>query len=111
MNEYQASMTETELVDSIIQLAKLHGWLVYHQRPMRTQDGQWRTGVQGDKGLPDLILARDGVVWFFECKSEKGTLSEEQKLWYHALPHCLVVKPEQWYSGEIEVVLTGKKER
>ena len=77
---YRNTMTEEEFTDTVIQLAKLRGWMVVHHRPAHTERG-WRTLVQGDPGLPDLILARDGIIWFIELKSARGQLSPVQKRW------------------------------
>jgi len=77
---YRNSMTEEQFCDTILQLAKLRGWMVVHHRPAKTERG-WRTLIQGDPGLPDLILARNGTIWFVELKSARGQLSEGQKKW------------------------------
>lgn len=55
-----------------------------HHRPARTDKG-WRTATQGDKGVPDLILARKGVVILAELKSMSGRLSAEQVQWAEAI--------------------------
>lgn len=86
-------MTEDELLGSVIDLAHLRGWLVVHHRPARTAQG-WRTPTQGDKGVPDLILARRGVVILAELKSDKGRLTAEQVRWQTALgTHHRVWRP------------------
>lgn len=76
-------MTEAELQDAIIAAAHAHGWLVHHDRPMRSAKG-WRTGVQGDAGFPDLVLARAGAVLIIECKSERGRYEPGQDEWLRA---------------------------
>ena len=113
--EIAKAMSEDELLTNVIAAAHRFGWLVCHIRPARTgkkyynKKGElkeaWNTPIQGDAGLDDVILARNGVVWFLELKKEDGTLSEAQKKWYHALPNCLVVKPRNWLSGEVEELL------
>lgn len=112
-------MSETQLQDSIINLAHYLGWLVMHQRPARLANGGYRTAIQGDKGFPDLVLARRGRVIFAELKSEKGTLSGGQFNWQHELygqpgvfdwkqhPEYYVWRPSTWLSGEIERILKG----
>ena len=77
-------LSERDFQEQIIQLAKLHGWMVHAERPARTKDG-WRTAIQGDPGFPDLVLAREGVVIYAELKSEKGRLSPAQIEWSVAL--------------------------
>lgn len=77
-------MTEDDLLHQVIDLAMLRGWMVVHHRPARTERG-WRTPTQGHKGVPDLILARRGVVILAELKSEKGRLTTEQVAWQQAI--------------------------
>lgn len=76
-------MSEQQLLDAVIDAAKLGGWRVCHVRPARTVNG-WRTAYQGHAGLPDLILARGGVVLLAELKSQEGRVSTEQREWLAA---------------------------
>lgn len=103
------TMTETELQSNIIDLAHTLGYLVHHSRPAINRRGQWSTAIEGDPGLPDLILAKGGLVWFVECKREKGQLSEYQLRWRHHLRYgyyCLW-RPSDWLNGTIEATLRG----
>jgi len=59
VSQLARAMTEQQLLDAIVQAAKLHGWMVAHFRPALTAKG-WRTPMQGDPGFPDLVLARKG---------------------------------------------------
>jgi len=101
------AMSEEELLNNIIALAKAFGWLIAHFRPGQTKDGQWRTPVQGDRGFPDLVLARSipevgyKQLFIIELKSEKGRLSPEQKAWKDALVY-LVWRPSDWLDGTVE---------
>jgi hypothetical protein len=74
-------MSEAELMEAVIRAARLHGWLVHHDRPGLDRRGRWRTAVQGDAGFPDLVLARAGVVLVVECKSATGRLDPAQRAW------------------------------
>lgn len=75
-----ARMSEAEFTETVIQLAKFHGWTVTHFRPAWTERG-WRTPLEGHKGFPDLVLARGGVVLIAELKTEKGKVTKEQQRW------------------------------
>ena len=113
-------MTEAELQVSVIELAQRLGWLVHAERPARTKDG-WRTPIQGDRGFPDLVLARYPALIFAEIKTERGRLTVEQGRWQQQLitrcavwdgkkPKIWVMgsylwRPRDWFSGEIERVL------
>lgn len=65
----------TWLVDAAMRL----GWRVCHVRPARTARG-YRTPIQGHKGLPDVVLARAGVVVLAELKTETGRTTPDQRL-------------------------------
>lgn len=77
-------MTEAQLVDVIVEAAQLYGWMVSHFRPARTASG-WRTALQGNQGLPDLVLARNGVVWLREVKVGRNKLRPDQERWRDAI--------------------------
>lgn len=92
----ESAMTEDELQQAIVEAATYLGWLVYH---VRRSD---RAIVQGASGFPDLVLARDGVVWFLELKRRAGVVSPLQERWLTALTprfgrgaavHAEVVRP------------------
>lgn len=76
-------MTEADWQRRVLDYAKLRSWRVCHVRAARTKDG-WRTAYEGHPGLPDLILARRGVILLVELKSATGRLNEHQKLWLAA---------------------------
>lgn len=124
------TMSEVELQNDVIELARRSGWLVHHARPARNVSG-WCTPIQGDRGFPDLVLAKNGCVLFAELKSESGRVRPEQRGWIKALDGeregallpdqrrvlrsiddggwlaIVVWAPGDWLSGEIEQVLTG----
>jgi hypothetical protein len=90
------SITEKELSQWTLDLARLLGWKV----------ARWPTwhSTGTDSGVPDLLLAREGVVLLVELKRETGKLSPAQEEWAQHAP-VLVYKPSDWLSGEIERVL------
>jgi hypothetical protein len=74
-----------------------------HSRPCRTAQG-WRTAVQGDVGFVDLVLARAGVVLFYELKSEKGRLGKGQPEWAAAIgAQYRLYRPSDWALIEKEL--------
>ena len=96
-------ITEAELQQRIVQAAGLYGWRVAHFRPARTAQG-WRTPMQGDVGVPDLILARDGQVLLAELKSARGKTSPDQELWLEALGHhARLWRPADWPAIQNEL--------
>ncbi len=88
MNAITEQMPETVFTTRVIDLATALGWLVTHSRPARKADGGWSTPIQGHKGFPDLTLVRPPFTIYAELKTEKGTLTPEQKVWIEALEKC-----------------------
>jgi hypothetical protein len=76
--------SEAQVQATLVDAARLHGYMVAHFRPAQTGRG-WRTPVEGDAGFPDLVLARAGTVFAFEVKGPKGQPSYEQLCWQAAL--------------------------
>lgn len=80
----QINPLEDDWTSWVIARAKEHGWMVHHARPARTANG-WRTPVQGHKGAPDLLLARDGDVLVPELKRDGTYPDPDQRAWQKAL--------------------------
>lgn len=80
-------LTEADFQEKVLALARLRGWLIHHDRraPDPRQGGKWRTVIEGDKGFPDLVLAREGTIIFAELKSEKGRMLPHQHAWINHL--------------------------
>lgn len=93
----QGEISEDGFKDNVIALATLFGWRVAHFRPARTKHG-WKTPMQGDKGFPDLVLAKQGRVIFAELKSDRGKLTEDQNGWLCDLSG-FNVPPKAWDTG------------
>jgi hypothetical protein len=73
-------ITEAEFTTQVIQLARLYGWTVHHQLPGMTKRG-WRSSIQGDKGLPDIIAVKKGRKICAELKVGKNKPTPEQLRW------------------------------
>lgn len=70
------TVSEKDFQASIVEVAQLYGWLVWHDVDSR----------KNAPGMLDLILAHplgDFLMW--ECKTEKGRVRTEQKQWIAAL--------------------------
>ena len=105
-----ATVSEAELQEAVIGMAKYLGWHIAHQRPARRKDGSWRTAIEGHKGFPDLVLLRPPRLIFAELKSKRGDLSLDQSVWLNGLKEVagvqtFVWKPIDWETGTIEAVL------
>jgi hypothetical protein len=78
-------VTEKELKDHVVALAKHFGYLVHHDLPAMNVRGRWATHVQGDTGFPDLILVHPkGGIVVIELKRETGKVTPGQKRWLAA---------------------------
>lgn len=95
-------MTESELQTAILQLAKLRGWLHFHDYDSR----------RNPAGFPDLVLLhpRTGDLLFAELKTATGRVSQRQQRWIDALAlggHTAHVwRPSHLRNGQIARALT-----
>lgn len=95
------AMTENGLKQAVLKVAYANGWRV-------KSDGQFahrRPNKGSGVGFPDMILARDKQVMFFELKAEAGVLSAEQEGWMYDLPAFHVIRPSDWHSGRVAELL------
>lgn len=85
------AVSEAAFQETIIEAARLYGWLVMHTRPTRTgrydEKGRptYATAIQGDAGFPDLVLARGDRIIFAELKAGRRTTTPEQDVWLAVL--------------------------
>ena len=93
----KSTLTESNFQRTVIELAELHRWLVFHPYDSR----------RSAPGFPDLTMVRRGQLIFAELKTEKGNLTKPQAWWLAGLkqahPHVYVWRPSDW--REIEEVL------
>ncbi len=86
-------LTEKGFMATVVQYAKLCGWMCYHT---------WNS-KHSEPGFPDLVLVRDGEIVFVELKLEKGKVSVAQEKWLSELQKCssdnvsvIVFRPSDW---------------
>ncbi len=83
-------MTEAELQGTVLDAARLFGWIVQHNADSRRAHPGW----------PDLVLGhserREVVIW--ELKSAKGRVSKAQETWLELLSgagyEARVIRPD-----------------
>lgn len=89
-----ADVSEKEFLQTVINLAKQNGWLVYHT---------WNSRKSA-AGFPDLVLLRNGVLIVAELKVGANTVSPAQQQWLDAFAAAgiaaLVWRPEDWPEVE-----------
>lgn len=105
-------VTENDLLEAVLSLAKLYNWKTLHIRPARTEKG-WRSPVQGDgKGFPDIFAVRGDDILAVELKAKGGMNTPEQEAWQRALyplvaNDAMVWRPADWDNGTILATLKG----
>jgi hypothetical protein len=103
MVDQRRCLSESDFLDTIIDVAYFYGWKPYHVRAAWSKKG-WRTPIKGDKGFPDLVLARPPRVIFAELKSDVGKLSREQNIWRDCLLACPGVEYYVWQPSMWAVI-------
>jgi hypothetical protein len=106
-------LTEAQFQQRIVQYAELCGWLVSHVQSvtMNGKGGRVIRQTPAAKGFPDLVMVRRGEVWFMEVKSEKGSVSDDQRRWLQELARIernwngRKVPPEHVHNGARGVVV------
>ena len=94
--------SESDFQATIIQMAELHRWRIYH---VANAKRQLRSNTSF--GFPDLVLARPRSLVFAELKLEGENPNLEQEIWHALLrsagAEVYVWRPSDW--SEIEEVL------
>ncbi len=88
-------ISERDFQQQVVDLARLHGWMVYHTHNSR----------RSEKGFPDLTLVRRDRLMFVELKTETGEVTPEQHAWLDALEwtgrvDVRVWRPRDWTEIE-----------
>lgn len=105
-------LSEADFQQRVMDAARRAGWLCVHFRPAKTQRGVWVTPMTGDKGFPDLALAKDGRVILAELKSDTGKPSKEQLAWLAAVGgHGRLWSPENWEAILLDLGVTKRSPR
>lgn len=102
------SMSESELQSRVIAKAQALGWRVKSENQGSRNGSAYRPGTVRNRtanGFPDLVLARDGVALYLECKAEAGKLSGEQAEWQLHLPNMEVIRPSDLARGRVDELL------
>lgn len=86
--------TEKQFRQMVIDACKLFGWAYYFT---------WNS-LHSPAGFPDLVLVKGDRLIFAELKSDKGKVSEVQRLW---LCDLIQTKTEVyiWRPGDMEEII------
>lgn len=100
-------MSEAQLQNNVLDLARVHGWLSYH-----TYDSR-----RSQPGFPDLVLVHPVAkrTLFRELKSDAGRVSPAQHTWIATLraagQDVGTWWPHDWHSGVIQSELNVGRDR
>lgn len=102
------TLSEADFQQRVMDAARMAGWRVAHFRAAKTQRGNWITPMAGDKGFPDLALAKDGRVLLAELKkSSKEKPTKDQVAWLAAAGgHGRLWSPETWEAILLDLGIT-----
>lgn len=70
-----AQVSERDFMESVIDEARLRGWLVYHTHDSR----------RSEAGFPDFVMVRGRTVLWVECKRDGQNPTHAQRVWLDAL--------------------------
>lgn len=101
--------TERQWQSQVLKYATLMGWRVWHDNatnaPRRCPECKEPIHLpRNASGLPDLILVRRPRVVWVELKSERNTLTDDQRDWISDLRACgqeaYLWRPSDWRNVE-----------
>lgn len=102
-------LSEADFQLRVMDAARRAGWRVAHFRPAKTQRGNWITPMAGDKGFPDLALAKDGRVLLAELKTDDGKPTPQQVAWLAAAGgHGRLWQPRHWEAILLDLGVTKR---
>jgi hypothetical protein len=88
-------VTEKAFMHSVIDLARLSRWLVYH-----THDSRHSTAA----GYPDLCLVRGPDLLYAELKSQHGRVTPAQAQWLAALSAVQHIEATVWRPSDWDMI-------
>ncbi len=97
-------LSEKDFQRQVVGLARLHGWLVFHDYDSR----------RSAPGFPDLVMVRHNASkpLFVELKTKTGKLSDAQTEWGLKLESCPGADYRVWRPEDMEeIVKTLAKRR
>lgn len=96
-------MTEKEWQSTVVDLARVYGWAVFHQFDSRRSAPGW----------PDLVLLRPPEIVFAELKTDAGKVRPEQTVTLSSLEscglECYIWRPRDWDQVSARLRPTGRR--
>jgi hypothetical protein len=90
--------SEKDFMQAVVDFAKVNQWHVYHTHDSR----------RSERGFPDLVCVRRGVIVFAELKVGRNRLSAAQMEWISALQELTedvicIDERDRWCEPNIQV--------
>lgn len=86
--------TEKPFMASVIDLAQLAGWKIFHVYESR----------KSPEGFPDLLMVRDTTMLCVELKTDTGRVTPAQAAWLAALGQVTTVHAAVWRPADWDVI-------
>ena len=100
----EVQVSERLFQESVMKLAKMNQWKIFHASPSQPRPGVWKSD---GKGFPDLVLTSTHIpsrgVIFAELKTMSGKLSAEQVEY----AQCLInagIEYHTWRPSDIDKI-------
>ena len=90
VNPTDKLLSEKDFMESIVQLARQTGWMVYHPYDSR----------RSEPGFPDLVMTKHKRLVIAEIKTETGKTSPAQDKWLETLRTARGVKVKLWRPSD-----------
>ena len=90
VNPTDKLISEKDFMESIVQLARNTGWMVYHPYDSR----------RSEPGFPDLVMTKPKRLVIAEIKTEKGKTTPAQDQWLSTLRTARGVKVKLWRPSD-----------
>ena len=90
VNPTDKLISEKDFMESIVQLARNTGWMVYHPYDSR----------RSEPGFPDLVMTKPKRLVIAEIKTETGKTSPAQDNWLETLRTARGVKVKLWRPSD-----------
>lgn len=97
-------MKERDFGRQIETMLDYYGWIWKHDETAQRPGGGFATAFKGRKGFPDYVAVRRDRVLVAEIKSEKGRVSDEQKIWLAAFESSGKVETYLWRPSDLSSI-------
>ena len=95
---------EKDFAKKVEYILEVNGWLWKHDETSMRPDGRFATAFKGARGFPDYVAVRKDRIVLAELKSEKGRLSDGQKIWLEAFRFTNKTEVYLWRPADFDEI-------